>query len=122
MTRPALAFAKPEASTRVGNGSALLAGIDGRTTGARRYREILIVLKSGLEIELYRTKERITEQRMLLLRRAALLAMWCEGAEARMVNGDPGFDISAFTAATNSLRRVLNDVGLIWPAELRLKM
>lgn len=120
MTRPALALAKPEASTRVGNGSALLAGIDGRTTGARRYREILTVLKAELEIELFKWKEHVSEQQMLLLRRAALLTMWCEDTEARMVNGGD-IDISAFTAATNSLRRLLNDAGLIWPADIRLK-
>ncbi|MBZ9758425.1 hypothetical protein LB524_24355 [Mesorhizobium sp. ESP6-5] len=111
MKRPAVAYAKPTASTRIGNGSALLDGIDGRTAGARRYREILFRLNGELKLELSRVGRRMTTQQELLLRRAAFLAMWCENIEAKLVNGED-IDIDAFNVATNTLRRILTDTGL----------
>ncbi|MGX8013735.1 hypothetical protein ACVDG8_034590 [Mesorhizobium sp. ORM8.1] len=116
MKRNALSFAMPQGRSRVGNGNALLPGIDGRSTGARRYKEIL----AQLTVELTR-EGRVSEARVMLARRAALLAIWCEDVEAQMVNGEP-YNIVEFTAATNALRRVLNDAGLVWPANIRLKM
>lgn len=111
MKRPAIAYALPTASTRVGNGSALLDGIDGRSAGARRYRELLFKLNGELSLELARAKRRMTAQQELLLRRAALLAMWCENTEAKLINGEE-IDIDAFNVATNTLRRILMDAGL----------
>jgi hypothetical protein len=109
--RPAISYARPTASTRIGNGSALLDGIDGRTAGARRYREILFQLNGELKLELSKAKRRMTAQQELLLRRAAFLAMWCENTEAKLVNGED-IDIDAFNVATNTLRRILTDTGL----------
>lgn len=110
--RSAIAFAQPQARSRVGNGSALLEGIDGRTTGARRYKELLAQL--GIEI-IGQGNGRLTEAQIILARRAVLLTMWCESAEAKMANGDD-IDISEFTAAANALRRIMADAGLIGPA------
>ena len=39
-TRPALAKPKPQAGTRQGSGAIALEGVDGRSWGARRYREL----------------------------------------------------------------------------------
>ncbi|GLQ79286.1 hypothetical protein GCM10007881_28040 [Mesorhizobium huakuii] len=111
MKRPAIAYARPTASTRTGNGSALLEGIDGRTAGARRYRELLFRLNGELQLELSKAKRRMTTQQELLLRRAAFLALWCETTEAKLVNGED-IDIDAFNVATNTLRRILTDTGL----------
>lgn len=116
MSRPPVALPLPQARSRVGNGSAVLAGVDGRSAGARRYREMLAQLTQDLADD-----GPITEARMILARRAALLSIWCECAEAKMANGE-AVDISEFTAAANALRRILTDIGLIWPAELRMKM
>ncbi|TPM11280.1 hypothetical protein FJ960_00540 [Mesorhizobium sp. B2-3-11] len=89
----------------------MLDGIDGRTAGARRYREILFQLNGELKLGLSRVGRRMTTQQELLLRRAAFLVMWCEATEARLVNGEV-VDIDAFNVATNTLRRILNDTGL----------
>lgn len=96
------------AGTRVGNGSALLAGIDGRSAGARRYKEIVSELSAGLAD----ADRQPSSVKMLLVRRAATLAIWCEDTEAKMANGEP-IDIGAFTSATNALRRTLTDAGLL---------
>ena len=86
MTSPATVQAKPEARSRIGNGKALLPDVDGRSGAMRRYKEILA-------------------------RRAATLAVWCEGAEGRMANGE-ALEIAPFTTAANTLRRLLADLGL----------
>ncbi|TPO07132.1 hypothetical protein [Mesorhizobium sp. B1-1-5] len=111
MKRPAISYSRPTASTRIGNGSALLDGIDGRSAGARRYRELLFRLNGELSLELSKTGRRATAQQDILLRRAAFLAMWCENTEAKLVNGQD-IDIDAFNVATNTLRRILMDAGL----------
>lgn len=100
--------------TRVGNGSALLAGIDGRTSGARRFKEVVTELAAGLAD----ADRQPSSVKMLLVRRAATLAIWCEETEARMANGDT-IDIGAFTSATNALRRTLCDAGLLPAAPIR---
>lgn len=107
----------PQAGTRVGNRKAILPGIDGRTAGARRYRELV----SELCLEITQMKRRPTTAEEMLARRAALIVIWCENAEARMAKGE-AVDIGEFTDATNTLRRTLTDAGLIWPAHLRIKM
>jgi hypothetical protein len=107
----------PHIRTRVGNGSAVLSGIDGRCSGARRYREVL----SQLCIEITKQRRSATMAEQMLARRAAFIAIWCEDAEAKMARGEP-VDIKEFTEAANTLRRTLTDAGLIWPAHLRIRM
>ena len=114
---PPTAPIPPQVRTRVGNGSAILAGIDGRTAGARRYREVL----SELCAEITKQARPLTMAEQMLARRAAFIAIWCENAEARMANGEV-VDIGEFTDATNTLRRTLTDAGLVWPAHLRIRM
>ena len=111
MRSTALARSKPQASTRVGNGHALLHGVDGRSVGARRFREVLFELLSTRED---RSNPFVTEAQMTLARRAATLAIWCEQADADMANGK-AIDIGEYTAATNTLRRVLADAGMTIP-------
>jgi hypothetical protein len=43
-----------------------------------------------------------------------------EAVEADIANGKT-VDATNFVALTNALRRVLNDVGLVWPANVRAK-
>lgn len=105
---PDIAAALPQACTRVGNGSALLAGIDGRSAGARRYREHV----SELELEIGQLKRRLNTTEKLLVRRAALIAMWCENIEAEMASGSP-IEITPYTTASNTLRRLLLDLQLL---------
>ena len=94
----------PFNGTRVGTGRAILPGVDGRSAGARRYREIVHQLESDAGGDPSGAQQAI-------IRRAATLAVWCEQAEAAFANG-ADLDIAAFTTATNSLRRLLADLGL----------
>jgi hypothetical protein len=47
----------------------------------------------------------------LVIRRATTLAVWCEQAEADAAGGKP-LNIGEYTTATNTLRRLLLDLGL----------
>lgn len=106
MTFPSLPIdvPKPQARSRVGNGSAVLAGVDGRSGTFRRYRDILASLISDMGGD-------PTEAQLQIARRAAALGVWCEEQDAAAANG-AALDISAYTTASNSLRRLLADIGL----------
>lgn len=94
----------PFNATRVGTGRAILPGVDGRSAGARRYREIVHQLESDAGGDPSGAQQAI-------IRRAATLAVWCEQTEADFANGGD-LDIQSFTTATNALRRLLADLGL----------
>jgi hypothetical protein len=99
-----------QARTRIGTGSTPLAGVDGRTHGGRRFRELAADLAQHLG-------GHPTPPQQAIIMRAAALAIWCEGQETALANGAADFDVAAFTTAANSLRRLLADLGL----ERRLK-
>ena len=88
--------------SRISNGTALLAGVDGRSPSGRRYRDILDSLLSQLD-------RAPTESDLILCRHAADLAVWTEQEAAKRLRGEPSIDT---TTATNTLRRVLADLGL----------
>lgn len=95
---------KPEARTRVGNGSAVLPGVDGRSIIARRYREILEALVSDMGGD-------PSEAQQQIARRAATIAIDCEQQDAAAARGEP-LDVKTYTTASNSLRRLLESLGL----------
>jgi hypothetical protein len=103
-TTGTIAVPKRQARSRVGNGSAVLAGVDGRSAAMRRYKEILGQLVSDLGGD-------PSEAQTQIARRAATLAVWAEQEEAALANGGQ-LDIAAFTTAANTLRRLLSDLGL----------
>jgi len=89
----------------VSNGTSLfLEAVDGRSALARRYRDILGQIVSDLGSE-------PSEAQSLIARRAATLACWCEQSEAEMAGGKE-LDIGSFTTATNTLRRLLETLGI----------
>jgi hypothetical protein len=99
------AVAKPEARSRVSNGKDLfLEGVDGRSALARRYRDILAQLTSDIGGD-------PSEAQNIIVRRATTLAVWCEQAEAKAAAGNE-LSIGEYATATNSLRRLLLDLGL----------
>src|SRR5262245_21283795 len=101
----AKAFAKPEGRSRVSNGKDLfLEDVDGRSVLARRYQDILSQLTSDLGGD-------PSEAQSIIARRATTLAVWCEQAEAKAAGGET-LNIGEFTTATNTLRRLLLDLGL----------
>lgn len=102
--RPPHATPKPQARTRAGNGSVVLNNADGRSIVYRRYREILASLVSDMGGDPSEAQEQIA-------RRAASLAIWCEQSDTDAANGKP-IDIGAYTTASNTLRRLLESLGL----------
>jgi hypothetical protein len=94
---------KPQQRTRVGNGSVVLEA-DQRSTVYRRYREILAQIGSDMGGDL-------TEAQTQIARRAASLAIWCEEQDAGAANGKP-LDVGPYTTASNTLRRLLESLGL----------
>src|SRR6056297_2366099 len=94
----------PEFRTRRGTGAIVLAGVDGRSMMARRFREIT----SGIEADLGGD---LTEAQRALLARAATLAVWAEEREAELAKGEE-FDAQAYATVANAMRRLLSDLGL----------
>jgi hypothetical protein len=99
-----IAVPKRQARSRVGNGTVVLDGVDGRSTRVRRYREILAQLISDLGGD-------PSEAQTIIARRASELAVWCELRAQAMASGEE-INIGEFTTATNALRRLLTDLGL----------
>ena len=95
---------KPNFATRQGTGAALLPGVDGRSTMARRYRELVGSMSDDLGGDLPAAKQAIVN-------RAATLIAWAEQAEAEFARTG-AMDVQTFTTATNALRRLLADIGL----------
>ena len=94
----------PEFRTRRGNGAVVLAGVDGRSTMARRFREITTGIEDDLGGDL-------TEAQRNILARAATLAVWAEEREAELARGED-FDAAQYATVANAMRRLLTDLGL----------
>ncbi|MEA1619647.1 hypothetical protein SOQ14_12035 [Erythrobacter sp. T5W1-R] len=94
----------PQFSTRKGNAGFALAGVDGRSLVARRFREIYLNIESDLGGDL-------SEAQRHLIARAATLALWCEERETELAAGGE-FDAGAYATISNALRRLLSDLGL----------
>ncbi|WP_121093391.1 hypothetical protein [Roseinatronobacter ekhonensis] len=94
----------PQAGTRRGNGAIALQGVDGRSTMARRFREITAGIESDLGGDLTEAQKHITA-------RAATLACWCEERETELAQGQD-FDALQYSTVSNALRRLLSDLGL----------
>ena len=82
----------------------MLAGVDGRSLMARRFREIVTSIESDLGGDL-------TEAQRHLIARAATLAIWCEEREGELGEGKE-FDAGAYATIANAQRRLLSDLGL----------
>ncbi len=82
----------------------LLAGVDGRSNAARRFRELYRNIEEELGGEL-------SEGRRALLARACGLCIWCEDQEAAMAQG-AAFNPDTYATVTNTLRRLLADLGV----------
>ena len=94
----------PQFSTRKGTGAVMLAGVDGRSLMARRFREIVASIESDLGGNL-------SEAQRHLMARATTLAIWCEERETELAEGKD-FDAAQYATIANSQRRLLTDLGL----------
>ncbi|MGX5846931.1 hypothetical protein ACWGTO_07615 [Mesorhizobium sp. PL10] len=99
---------KSRQRSKLGNGTALLPDIDGRSAIARRIRELLAEFTSDMGQD-------PSAPKLVIAKRAAVLSAWCESAEAKMAKADDtleALDIGTYTTAINTLRRLLTDIGL----------
>lgn len=94
----------PQFSTRKGNAGFVLAGVDGRSAMARRFREIVSNIESDLGGDLSEAQRHLTA-------RAATLAIWAEERETELAEGKE-FDASQYATIANAMRRLLGDLGL----------
>jgi hypothetical protein len=95
---------KKQFRSRTGTGATVLDGLDMRTGGGRRYKEVFVDLSLHLGGRPNAAEE-------VIIRRAAALCVWCERQEVDLAQG-ADFDVSSFTTAANTLRRLLSDIGL----------
>lgn len=93
-----------EFRTKRGLHGITLAGVDGRSLAARRFAEIVVGIEGDLGGDL-------TEAQRQLVARAATLAIWAEQHETELASGGD-FDPAQYSAVSNTLRRLLSDLGL----------
>jgi hypothetical protein len=100
--------------SRVTNGSKLIAGVDGRSAEARRYRDVAIALADDLG-----GQDKLTESSKILVRQAAALTMQVEGLQSKIVAGEE-VNIEQLTRLSNVLGRTLHRLGVKKRVERKL--
>ncbi len=78
--------------------------VDERSGIAKRFREVFAQI-------VYDIGGDPSEAQIQIARRAATLAVWAESLEAKLAMG-ADLDVATYTTASNSLRRLLSDLGL----------
>ncbi|AWI57034.1 hypothetical protein [Sinorhizobium fredii] len=95
----------PTQRSAVTNGARLFVeGQDGNSPWYRRYKDLVTEFTRDIGGD-------PSEAQKQLIRRAASLSTWCEAQEVRLTNGEE-VEIGPLTTASNSLRRILADIGL----------
>jgi len=97
--------AKPTRSS-ITNHTNLLPGIDGRSAGARRYRDLVLEIladQGGVE--------HCASARLQLIRRFAAASVIAESLEASLVEGKP-IDIAEHAQLCSSLVRIAQRIGI----------
>src|ERR1700733_12868955 len=102
---PASSARKPTARSRVTNGKELLANIDGRSTEARRYRDLCFSFADDCG-----GAAGLTEVQRALVRQAAALTVQSEKLQSAMIRGE-AIDDEQMTRVANSLSRTLQRLG-----------
>jgi hypothetical protein len=100
---------RPEARSRISNGSSLLPGVDGRSTWVRRMRDLIGMHTSDLG-----GNDNVTEAERSIIRRCAVLTVELEHLEFLFATaGEATADqLDLYQRTANSLRRLLEAVGL----------
>lgn len=106
-------LAKPSTTnrSRVTNGSVVLSGIDGRSSSARRFRDLIEALTLEAPVPM-------TEAMRLQIRAAASMQAHVEDLTARMIRGEP-VSSEEMTRATNGAIRALATLSRRAPARKR---
>jgi hypothetical protein len=89
----------------VTNGKRLLAGIDGRSAEARRYKDVAMSLADDLG-----GAAGLTESQRALVKQAASLTVQSETMAAAMIRGE-AIDVEQQTRVANSLSRTVHRLG-----------
>src|ERR1035437_6070752 len=99
----------PPTRSRISNGSHILPGVDGRSTWARRLRDLIALHLSDLGGD-----DAVSEAERSIIRRVAALTVELERMEAVFaVAGEASPEqIDLYQRTANSLRRLLEAVGL----------
>src|ERR1700729_4608826 len=103
---PASSARKPTARSRVTNGKELLANIDGRSTEARRYRDLCFSFSDDCG-----GAASLPEAQRALIRSATALSIQSEKLQGAMIRGEAVSD-EQMTRVANSLARTLQRLGL----------
>jgi hypothetical protein len=104
--RPAVARQKDPQRSRVTNGSALLSGVDGRSPWVRRCKDVIASHLSDVP-------EASAAERSII-RRASVLTVELERMERQFALNEQASpdELDAYQRCANSLRRLLESVGL----------
>jgi hypothetical protein len=107
-TIPAVAGLKLAHRSSVTNGTKLfaIAGLDGRTQTARRFRDLIEIWTLDLG-----GPELLGEGQRQLIRRAASLSIMAESIEADLAR-DLDFDVAVYGTVCDRLRRICETIGL----------
>ena len=100
---------KSKGRSRISNGSAILPGVDGRSTWVRRLRDLIALHLSDLG-----GADAVSEAERSIIRRVATLTVELERMEAAFAvagEAEPQ-QIDLYQRTANSLRRLLESVGL----------
>jgi hypothetical protein len=97
---------KAYARSRVSNGNKLLAGVDGRTLVARRFRDLVSQITSDQG-----GAGQLAEARLQLIRRFSAAAVIAESMEARLANGE-AIDIAEHALLCSTLVRLSARIGI----------
>jgi hypothetical protein len=109
---PTVAAPKPRgarkvyARSRVSNGNKLLAGVDGRTLVARRFRDLVLQIVNDQG-----GADQLAEARLQLIRRFSAAAVIAESMESRLANGE-AIDIAEHALLCSTLVRIAQRIGI----------
>jgi hypothetical protein len=100
---------KPQARSRVSNGSAVLPGVDGRSTWVRRLRDLISLHLSDLGGD-----DAVSEAERSIVRRVATLTVELERLELvfALAGEAKPEQIDLYQRTANSLRRLLESIGI----------
>jgi hypothetical protein len=100
---------KPEARSRITNGSELLPDVDGRSSWVRRFRDVQALHLSDLG-----GQANVSEAEKAIARRAACLIVELEQMEQKFATQgqSEGAQLDQYQRVSNTLRRLLESLGL----------
>jgi hypothetical protein len=106
VTSAAIVVRSPRTRSRVSNGSKLVAGVDGRSADARRYRDLVMNLTDDIG-----GASNLSEAQRTLVSQAAALVVQAERLHGQILRGE-FVDNEQLTRLSNAATRVLSRLGL----------